>query len=81
MLQYPDPRQGRTVAIATTRSPKALRSFKEAVLEEARLEAMGWDDLLGDYDEVLDLQDRLEIERLEKLFELVIPEEDGEDSR
>lgn len=71
VLQYPDPRQGRTVAIAATTSLKALQGFKEVVIEEARLETLGWD-----HDEVLDLQARLEAERLEKLLELVISEGD-----
>ncbi|GAI97156.1 unnamed protein product, partial [marine sediment metagenome] len=32
VLQYPDPHEGRTVAIAATRNLKALKAFKEVVL-------------------------------------------------
>ena len=43
VLQYPDPKEGRTVAMAATRNPIALQSFKEAVLEEAKLAVMDWE--------------------------------------
>lgn len=71
VLQYPDPEEGRTVAVAATRSPRAFQSFKEAVIEEASLKALGWGQ-----DEVLDLEARLEFERLEKVLALLIPEGD-----
>ena len=71
VLQYPDPQEGRTVAIAATRSLKALQAFKEAVLAEARLAVMGWE-----ADEVLHTQNQTELERLGKLLGLLIPDED-----
>lgn len=69
VLQYPDPHEGRTVAIAATRSLKALQAFKEVVLEEARLAAMDWE-----ADEVLHAQNVTELERLNKLLRLLIPD-------
>lgn len=72
VLQYPDPHEGRTVAIAATRSLKALRAFKEVVLEEARLAVMDWE-----ADEVLHAQNQTELERLNKLLGLLIPESDN----
>ena len=72
MLQYPDNREARTVAIAATRSPNALQAFKEAVLEEARLAAMDWE-----VDEVLHAQNQKELERLEKLLGLLIPDDEN----
>ena len=74
VLQYPDPHEGRTVAIAATRSLKALQAFKEAVLEEAMLAVMDWET-----DEVLHVQNETELERLEKLLALVIPDSDSGD--
>jgi hypothetical protein len=68
VLQYPDSRQARTVALAATRSSKALFSFKEAVLEEARLKLMDWET-----DDILRLQEEMEFERLERLLNLLIP--------
>ena len=72
VLQYPDNREARTVALAATRNPKALQAFKEAVLEEARLAVMDWE-----ADEVLHAQNQIELERLNKLLGLLIP--NGED--
>lgn len=74
VLQYPDPHEGRTVAIAATRSLKALQSFKEAVLEEARLAVMDWET-----DEVLHAQNETELERLNKLLGLLIPDSENGD--
>ena len=73
VLQYPDPKEGRTVAIAATRNPIALQAFKEVVLEEARLAVIDWET-----DEVLCIQNQIELERLEKLLEKLIPSNDGE---
>ena len=70
VLQYPDSRQGRTVAIAATRSPEVLQVFKRVVLDEARLACMDWD-----VDEVLNLQNKMEVDRLEQLLGLLIPGE------
>ena len=73
VLQYPDPHECRTLAIAATRNLKALQAFKEVVLEEARLGAMEWD-----ADEILTIQNQAELERLEKLLDKLIPNNDGE---
>ena len=73
VLQYPDSREARTVALAATRSLKALRAFKEAVLEEARLGAMDWE-----ADEVLSINNQTELVRLEKLLEKLIPGNENE---
>ena len=69
VLQYPDSREGRLVALATTRNPNALLAFKQAVLEDARLDAIG----LG-CDEVLKVHEQAELERLSKVLEMLIPE-------
>ena len=71
VLQYPDPREGRTVAIAATRNPAALRAFKEAVLEEARLAVLDWGP-----DEVIHIQDQAELERLQTSLRVLIPDDD-----
>ena len=71
VLQYPDNREARTVALAATRSLKALRAFKEAVLEDAKLGAMDWE-----ADEVLTIQNQVELERLERLLEKLIPDDE-----
>jgi len=68
VLQYPDSRKARTVALAATRSEKALRAFKEAVLEDARLSVLDWQ-----ADEVIHLHEVAELERLQKLLDLLIP--------
>ncbi len=74
VLQYPDPRQGRTVAIAATRDPAMLHAFKETVLQEARLATMDWI-----ADEVLLVQEQAELKRLQAMLELLIPDEEIED--
>ena len=74
VLQAFDPREQRTVALAATRDPSAFRAFRDAVLERARLEILD-----RDKDDILLLQGRLELERLEVLLELLVP--DKEDSR
>lgn len=70
VLQYPDPKEGRTVAIAATRNSIALQAFKTVVLEEAELAAMAWED-----DEVLDIQNQIELARLEKVLGKLIPDD------
>lgn len=62
-LQYPDPLLGRSKILAATYNPKALVAFKEAVLEDARLEALGWGQ-----DELLDCLAEKELEKLELIF-------------
>ena len=74
VLQYPDNQEARTIALAATRSLKALRTFKEAVLEEARLGVMDWD-----ADEILTIQNQTELERLEKLLDKLIPNNGNDD--
>ena len=72
VLQYPDPHQGRTIALAATRSLKAFKAFKQAVLEEARLDLVD-----RDTDEILVINNQMELRRLEELLEKMIP--NGED--
>ena len=67
-LQYPDPTLGRGVIVATTRDEDALRLFKSAVLDEARSRYGSASD------EVVMLIDRLELERLERLLTLLVPD-------
>ena len=67
-LQYPDPTLGRGVIVATTRDQDALRHFKSAVLDEAR------NRYRSASDEVVMLIDRLELERLQQLFALLVPD-------
>lgn len=74
VLQYPDSREARTVALAATRNEKALRAFKQAVLEDARLSLLDWR-----ADEVMHLQEQVEFERLQKLLDLVLPDEQESD--
>jgi hypothetical protein len=71
VLQYPDPHECRTIAIAATRNRKALIAFKEAVLEDARLALLDWNT-----DDVLQEQSQLELERLERLLNLLIKDEE-----
>ena len=73
-LQYPDPMLGRGVIVATTRDEDALRLFKSAVLDEARSRYKAASD------EVVMLIDRLELERLERLLCLLVPEIPASDS-
>ena len=68
VLQYPDSREGRLIALATTRNANALVAFKKAVLEDAQLDAIG----LG-CDEVLIVHEQAELERLSKVLEMLIP--------
>ena len=69
VLQYPDSREARTVALAATRNLEALHAFKEAVLNESRLTVVD-----RQYDEVLSVQNQTELERLSRLLGLLIPE-------
>jgi len=74
VLQYPNPERGSaTIALAATRDRKALQAFKEAVLEEARLATMDWE-----ADEVLHAQNQTELERLNKLLGLLIPDDEND---
>jgi len=69
VLQYPDPRKHRTVAIAFSRSPKLLQAFKNCVLEEARLETLDWNT-----DDILRIRSQAELSRLEYLLKRLIPD-------
>ncbi len=69
VLQYPDWQSGKIRLLATTKNKKALQSFKEAVIEEAKLNLVGCDD------EVLRIEYEEELHKLEKLLNAVIPEE------
>ena len=74
VLQYPDARQGRTIALAATRSRSALLAFKQAILEDTRLAVLDWDT-----DEVLRVHDKAEQNRLVHLMELLIPDDQPEE--
>ena len=74
VLQYPDSHDCKTVVLAVTRNLIALQAFKKAVLEEARLAVMDWEG-----DEVLCIQNQVELHRLEKLLEKLIPDSDNGD--
>ena len=67
VLQYPDEALGRTRALAATRNIMAMRAFKDAVLEDAKLELLGCED-----DDVLRLERQLEVDRLRQLFDLLL---------
>jgi hypothetical protein len=53
-----------------------LLAFKQAVLEEARLAALDW---LAD--DVLQEQEKMELERVEKLLNILIPNAGDEQNR
>jgi hypothetical protein len=66
VLQYPD--SHRTVALAATKNPFVLRLFKETVLEDARVAVRERDE-----DDLLLIQDELELLRLQKLLDYLVP--------
>ena len=65
VLQYPDGPKGKTVALAATRNPHVVSTFKDAVIEDARRS------LKSREDELLILTDRLELERLQQVLGLL----------
>ena len=69
VLQYPDWQSGKIRLLATTKNVTALRAFKAAVLEEAKLNLIGCDD------EVLRIEYEEELHKLEKLLNAIIPDE------
>ena len=69
VLQYPDRTANRTIALASTKDGEALRVFKRAALADARGQAARWE-----YDEALRAYGLAELERLEALFEDIVPE-------
>jgi len=68
VLQYPDWQSGKIRLLATTKNPKALRAFRDAVLEEARLNLLGCDD------DILRIEYEEELHKLEKLLNILIPD-------
>jgi len=68
VLQYPDWQSGKIRLLATTKSHKALLAFKQAVMEEARLNLLGCDD------DILWIEYEEELRKLEKLLNALIPE-------
>jgi hypothetical protein len=68
-LTYPKGLKGKPIAITSNR--EILSHFKHVVLEEWR------DRINGSDDEVEVALDRLEYERLEKVFSFLIPDEEG----
>ena len=69
VLQYPDPKLGRTVALAATSDPRVLSKFKEVVLEEATLNAID-----ENSDRVITIQNEIELDRLSKVLRELIPD-------
>ena len=61
VLQYPDWQSGKIRLLATTKNLRALRAFRDAVLEEAKLNALSADDpvLRVEYNEELRKQEAL----------------------
>ena len=70
-LQYPDLWDGSLKILASTRDRKALLTFREAVLTEARLKQMNFPD-----DEVLRTEYQKDYERLQAILDLLIPVDD-----
>ncbi len=68
VLQYPDWQSGKIRLLATTKNPKALRAFRDAVLEEARLNALSADD------PILKVEYNEELHKLEQLLRLLVPD-------
>ena len=68
VLQYPDWQSGKIRLLATTKNPQALLAFKQAVMEEARLNLLGCDD------DILRIEYEEELHKLEKLLNALIPE-------
>ena len=68
VLQYPDLQSGRIRLLATTNDKRVLAAFKEAVLEEARLSLLCCDD------DILKIEYRAELQKLEQLLNTLIPD-------
>jgi hypothetical protein len=68
VLQYPDLQSGKIRLLATTNDKRALAAFKEAVLEEARLSLLCCDD------DILRIEYRAELHKLENLLNTLIPD-------
>jgi hypothetical protein len=74
VLQYPDWQSGKIRLLATTKNPKVLGAFRDAVLEEARLNLLGCDD------EILRIEYQEELRKLEKLLHALVPNIPGAES-
>lgn len=68
VLQYPDLQTGKVRLLAFTQDKRVLYLFKQTVLEEARLT------LLGCEDEILRIEYREELHKLETLLNALIPD-------
>lgn len=66
VLQYPDWQSGKIRLLAMTSDKRALVAFRQAVLEEARLNLLCCDD------DILKIEYREELHKLEKLLNALI---------
>ena len=67
-LTYPDLQSGMVRLLAATSDKRALAAFKQAVLQEARLNLLGCDD------DILRIEYEEELRKLEKLLNALIPD-------
>jgi hypothetical protein len=74
-LQYPDLGDGKLRILASTRDRRALLAFREAVLTNAKLRLLNY---AGD--EVLQLDYQKDYERLQAIFDLLIPVDEQTDN-
>jgi len=72
-LTYPDLQTGKVRLLAVTQDKRVLAAFKEAVLEEARLNLLGCDDA------ILRIEYQEELSKLEKLLGALIPDAPEDD--
>ena len=68
VLQYPDLQTGKVRLLAFTQDRRMLRQFKKVALEEARLNLIGCDD------DILRIEYKEELNKLEKLLDALIPD-------
>ena len=73
VLQYPDPRRKRTVALAATSDREALKAFKRAAPTDAKLACIKWGT-----DILLQRHGESELQRLEELFKHLVPDDEEE---
>lgn len=74
VLQYPDPNECGFKTLAATHNRRAMLAFRDAVLAEAARKVI---ESLPD--EVLRVEYEADFERLQKVLDLLIPAEVGED--
>lgn len=67
-LTYPDLQSGKVRLLAVTQDKRVLSLFKRIVLEEARLNLLGCDD------DILRIEYQEELNKLEKLLNVLIPD-------